>query len=169
MCSLWVIYVVVGKSELEKLELFDGKLCEFVCDNEDVVSYDFDQCIVCWEKWVMCDIFLVIVDVCLEDLVCFYWLQFDGDEWVVGCSCQVIVLVLCDKLCYGYCFCVDQVIGLFLCVQMLDGCGEVIEQIVFIQIDIGGIDCVWVNFIYKDMCGWCIEKVVLVLVDLLVW
>jgi hypothetical protein len=46
MRSSRVTHVVAGKSELEKLELLDGKPREFVRDNEEVASYDPEQRIV---------------------------------------------------------------------------------------------------------------------------
>jgi len=169
MRSSRVTHVVAGKSELEKLELLDGKPREFVRDNEDVASYDPDQRIVRREKRVTRDTFPAIVDARPEDLARFYRLQSDGDERVAGRNCQVIVLVPRDKLRYGYRFCADQATGLLLRGQTLDGRGEVIEQIAFTQIDIGGIDRARVSPTYKDTRGWRIEKAAMVPADLSAW
>lgn len=169
MRSSRVTHVVAGKSELEKLELLDGKPREFVRDNEEVASYDPEQRIVRREKRVTRDTFPAIVDARPEDLARYYRLQSDGDERVAGRNCQAIVLAPRDKLRYGYRFCADQATGLLLRAQTLDGRGEVIEQIAFTQIDIGGIDRARVNPTYKDTRGWRIEKAATVPADLSAW
>jgi sigma-E factor negative regulatory protein RseA len=55
------------------------------------------------------------------------------------------------------------------CVHRRWMAGEVIEQIAFTQIDIGGIDRARVNPTYKDTRGWRIEKAAMVPADLSAW
>lgn len=169
MRSSRVTHVVAGKSELEKLELLDGKPREFVRDNDDVASYEPDLRIVRMEKRVTRDVFPAIVDARPEDLASHYRIQADADERVAGRACQSIVLAPRDKLRYGYRFCADHATGLLLRAQTLDAKGEVIEQIAFTQIQIGGIDRARVNPTYKDTRGWRIEKAAMVPVDLSAW
>ncbi|MCP1571979.1 MucB/RseB C-terminal domain-containing protein [Herbaspirillum rubrisubalbicans] len=164
-----VTHVVAGKSELEKLELLDGRPSEFVRDNEDVASYLPDERLVRMERRVTRDVFPAIVDARPEDLASHYRIQAGADERVAGRTCHAIVLEPRDSLRYGYRFCTDQASGLLLRAQTLDAKGEVVEQIAFTQIEIGAIDRARVNPTYRDTRGWRIEKAAMAPADLSAW
>ncbi|AON54259.1 MucB/RseB C-terminal domain-containing protein [Herbaspirillum seropedicae] len=164
-----VTHVVVGKNELEKLELLDGKPAEFIRSNDEVASYLPQSRTIRMEKRVTRDVFPAIVDVRPQDLGAQYHLRAGSDERVAGRDCRVVMLEPRDKLRYGYRFWTDKATGLLLRAQTLDGQGEVIEQIAFTQIEIGGIDRARVNPTYKDTHGWHIEKAVMTPIDLPQW
>ncbi|QNB07188.1 transcriptional regulator [Herbaspirillum frisingense] len=164
-----VTHVVAGKTEHEKLELLDGKPSEFIRNNDDVVGYLPDVRIMRMEKRVSRDVFPAILDARPDELAVHYRFKAGAPERVAGRVCDAVVLEPLDKLRYGYRFCGDKATGLLLRAQTLGAKGEVIEQIAFTQIEIGGIDRSRVNPTYRDTRGWQVEKTAMSPVDLSAW
>ncbi|MFJ3057387.1 MucB/RseB C-terminal domain-containing protein [Herbaspirillum sp. NPDC087042] len=164
-----VTHIVAGKNELEKLEVLDGKPREYLRNNEDVACYMPEAKAVVMERRVTRDVFPAILDVRPEALASHYQFSAGPDERVAGRECHAIVLEPRDKLRYGYRFWADKQSGLLLRAQTLDAGGEVVEQISFTQIQIGGIDRARVSPTYKDTRGWRIEKAAMSPVDLSGW
>ncbi len=164
-----VTHVMTAKGEEEKLELLDGKPREFIRHHDDVVSYLPDLRIMRKEKRVTRDVFPAILDARPEDLAEHYRFAAGAEERVAGRICRAIVLEPLDQLRYGYRFCGDKSTGLLLRAQTLGAKGEVIEQISFTQIEIGGIDRSRVSPTYKDTRGWQLEQASMSPADLSVW
>ncbi|KAF1045058.1 MAG: Sigma factor AlgU regulatory protein MucB [Herbaspirillum frisingense] len=164
-----ITHILSGKSELEKLEVLDGKPREYIRNDDDVACYIPDSKTVLVEKRVTRDVFPAILGANPDDLVHHYTLSAGADERVAGRDCQTIVLEPKDKLRYGYRFWADKDSGLLLRAQTLDGRGEMVEQISFTQIEIGPIDRARVRPSYADTHGWRIEKAAMSPVDLSGW
>ncbi|OWY31023.1 MucB/RseB C-terminal domain-containing protein [Herbaspirillum robiniae] len=164
-----ITHILSGKSELEKLEVLDGKPREYIRSDDDVACYMPDARTVLIEKRVTRDVFPAILGASPEDLANHYNVSAGPEERVAGRDCQTIVLEPRDKLRYGYRFWADKSTGLLLRAQTVDGRGDVVEQISFTQVEIGPIDRSRVRPSYADTRGWRVEKSAMSKVDLSGW
>lgn len=152
-----ITHVVQGKTELEKLEVLDGKPREYVRKNEEVVYYAPDEKAVLVEQRVTREGFPSILVQNIDSLDAYYHLRVGDSSRVAGYDCQVIELEPRDKLRYGYRLWTEKSSGLLLQAQTV-GEGRVLEQIGFTQLAMGNISPQLVHPTYADVRNWRVEK-----------
>lgn len=164
-----ITHLLEGKNELEKLEILDGNLREYIRRNEEVTGYMPEEKTLLIEKRVTQDVFPAIFSAHPEDVAVYYHFRTGGDGRVAGLPCRTILLEPKDDLRYGYRLCVEKSIGLLLRAQTLDQKHEVIEQIFFTQIEIGKIDRNRVKSSFRNVSEWRLEKAAMKLVSFSDW
>jgi sigma-E factor negative regulatory protein RseB len=169
MRSSRITHILSGKTELEKLEVLDGKPREYIRNDDDVACYIPDAKTVLIEKRVTRDVFPAILAANPADLAEHYNLRMGESGRVAGLDSQAIVLEPKDKLRYGYKFWADNASGLLLRAQTIDTKNEVVEQIAFTQIQIGNIDKTRVKPSYANTKGWHVENATMAHVNLSTW
>jgi len=153
-----ITHLLDGKSELEKLEILDGKPREYIRNNDEVICYVPEAKTLLIEKRVAQDVFPAILATNPADLSDFYNVRKDESGRIAGHDCQSIVLDPRDNLRYGYKLWADKESGLLLRAQTLNEKNEVVEQISFTQIAIGGIDRNQVRPTIANTKGWHVEN-----------
>lgn len=164
-----ITHIFNGKSELEKLEILDGKPREYIRSNEEIVCYVPDNKTILVEKRVTQDVFPAILGANPADLGNHYNIKKGETGRVAGFDCQAIILEPKDKLRYGYKLWAEKSTGLLLRAQTLSEKNEVVEQIAFTQIAIGQIDPNRVKPSFANTGGWRVENAVMSQVDLSDW
>lgn len=164
-----ITHLLEGKNELEKLEILDGNLREYIRRNEEVTGYMPDEKTLLIEKRVTQDVFPAIFSAHPDDVAVYYNFRKSGDGRVAGFSCKSILLEPKDDLRYGYRLCVEKSTGLLLRAQTLDQKNEVIEQIFFTQIEIGKIDRNRVKSSFGNVSDWRLENAAMKLVSITDW
>lgn len=164
-----ITHLLEGKNELEKLEILDGNLREYIRRNEEVTCYIPEEKTLLIEKRVTQDVFPAIFSASPEDVAVYYHFRKSSDGRVAGFSCQSILLEPKDDLRYSYRLCVEKSTGLLLRAQTLDKKNEVIEQIFFTQIEIGKIDRNRVKSSFGNISGWRQENAVMKPVSIHDW
>lgn len=158
-----------GKNELEKLEILDGNLREYIRRNEEVTCYIPEEKTLLIEKRVTQDVFPAIFSAPPDDVARHYHFKKSGEGRVAGFSCQSILLEPKDDLRYGYKLCVEKSTGLLLRAQTLDKKNDVIEQIFFTQLEIGKIDRSRVKSSFGNVSGWRLEHAAMKLASIPDW
>jgi sigma-E factor negative regulatory protein RseB len=158
MRSSRITHVLDGKSEIEKLEILDGKPREYIRNNEEIVCYVPDDKTLLVEKRVTHDVFPAILAANSSDLTESYNVRKAEVGRVAGYESQVIILEPKDNLRYGYRLWAEKSSGLLLRAQTLGEKNEVVEQISFTQISIGNIDRTKVRPTFQNTSGWRIEN-----------
>ncbi len=153
-----ITHVFNGNSELEKLEILDGKPREYVRNNEEVVCYVPEAKTMLVEKRVTHDVFPAILAANPGDLSAIYKVKKGSAGRVAGRDCETVVLDPRDKLRYGYKLWADKATGLLLKAQTLDDQHEIVEQISFAQISIGDIAPAKTKASFTDTSGWRVEN-----------
>lgn len=153
-----ITHLLEGKNELEKLEILDGNLREYIRRNEEVTCYIPEEKKLLIESRVTQDVFPAIFSASPDDIAIYYHFKKIGDERVAGFSCQSILLEPKDDLRYGYRLCLEKSTGLLLRAQTLDKNNDVIEQIFFTQIEIGKIDRNRVKSSFGNVSRWKLEN-----------
>lgn len=164
-----ITHLLEGKNELEKLEILDGNLREYIRRNEEVTGYMPEEKTLLIEKRVTQDVFPAIFSAHPNDVAIYYNFRKSGDGRVAGFSCRSILLEPKDDLRYGYRLCVEKSTGLLLRAQTLDQQNEVIEQIFFTQIEIGKIDRNRVKSSFGNVSDWRLENAAMKLVSITEW
>lgn len=164
-----ITHLLEGKNELEKLEILDGNLREYVRHNEEVTCYIPEEKTVLVESRVTNDVFPAIFSANPDDVATYYHFRKSGDSRVAGFSCQSILLEPKDDLRYSYKICIEDSTGLLLRVQTLDKKNEVIEQIFFTQVEIGKIDRNRVKSRFRNISGWRLENAAMKLAGIHDW
>jgi len=156
-----ITHMLDGKNEVEKLEILDGKPREYVRNNEEIICYIPDAKTLVIEKRVTHDVFPAILASNPSDLAEYYRARKAESGRVAGHDAQVILLEPKDNLRYGYRLWADKSTGLLLRAQTLNEKDEIVEQITFTQISIGGIDKNKVKPSVHSTNGWRIENAVM--------
>lgn len=164
-----ITHLLEGKNELEKLEILDGKLREYIRRNEEVTGYMPEEKTLLIEKRVTQDVFPAIFSAHPDDVALYYNFRKNGEGRVAGFSCRSILLEPKDDLRYGYRLCAEKSTGLLLRAQTLNQKNEVIEQIFFTQIEIGKIDRNRVKSSFGDVSDWRLENAAMKLVSIADW
>lgn len=152
-----ITHVMQGKSELEKLEVLDGKPREYVRKNEEIVYYAPDEKAMLVERRITREGFPSILARDVDNLGAYYQLRLGEMSRVAGYDCQVIELDPRDKLRHGYRLWVEKTSGLLLQAQTV-GEGKVLEQIAFTQLALGNISPQLVRPSYAEVGNWRVEK-----------
>lgn len=164
-----ITHLLEGKNELEKLEILDGNLREYIRRNEEVTGYMPEEKTLLIEKRVTQDVFPAIFSAHPDDVAIYYNFRKSGDGRIAGFSCRSILLEPKDDLRYGYRLCVEKSTGLLLRAQTLDQQNEVIEQIFFTQIEIGKIDRNRVKSSFGNVSDWRLENTAMKLISITDW
>ena len=164
-----ITHVLDGRTELEKLELLDGRPREYIRTNDEIVSYLPESRTMLVEKRVIHDVFPGIIGASPAELAAYYTIRKGGPGRIAGFEADAILLQPKDKLRYGYALWAERASGLLLRAQTIGENGEVVEQIMFTQLEIGGIDRSRVRPSVGNTRGWRVENVVLPATDLSSW
>lgn len=164
-----ITHFVDGRDEIEKLEVLDGKLREYIRKNDEMICYVPDTKTMLVERRVTHDIFPAVLAADPEELAKFYTARKGDTGRIAGRDCQAIILDPKDRLRYGYKFCADRESGLLLRAQTLRDGREVVEQISFTEISIGNIDRRLVKPSFHGTQGWRVENAVMSQVNLSNW
>jgi sigma-E factor negative regulatory protein RseB len=153
-----ITHVVDGKNELEKLEILDGKPREYFRNNDEITWYMPESRTVLIEKRYTPDFFPAMLAANSSDLAEHYELRRGEGGRVAGYDCQAVTLEPKDNLRYGYRLWAEKNSGLLLRAQIVNERNEVIEQITFAQVAIGGIDKGSVKPSFPNTSGWHVEN-----------
>lgn len=153
-----ITHVMDGKNEREKLEILDGKPREYIRNNEEVTCYLPELRTLQIEKRPAPDFFPAMLTVNSADLFDHYQIKKGEGGRVAGYDCQTIALYPKDNLRYGYRLWAEKNTGLLLRAQTVNERSEVVEQITFAQVTIGGIDKGSVKPSYLNTAGWRVES-----------
>lgn len=164
-----ITHLLDGKNEIEKLEILDGKPREYIRNNEEIICYVPETRTLLIEKRVTHDVFPAILAANPSDLAENYEIRKGETGRVAGYESQVIVLEPKDNLRYGYKLWAEKSTGLLLRAQTLNENNEVVEQIAFTQITIGGIDKNRVKPSFPNTSGWRVEHAVMSQASLSGW
>jgi sigma-E factor negative regulatory protein RseB len=164
-----ITHLLEGKSEIEKLEILDGKPREYIRKNDEVICYVPEAKTLLVEKRVTHDVFPAILAANSNDLAELYDIKAGEQGRIGGHECQTVILEPKDKLRYGYKLWADTSSGLLLRAQTLNDKGETVEQITFTQISIGNIERSRVKPSFMNTEGWHIENALMSQVDLSGW
>lgn len=125
--------------EYEQLESLDGKLRRKLRHNDDIYTLVSDasdparkQCVV--ERRQSKDSFPALLAASSDQVLSVYEPKMLGADRVADIDATVIELNPKDNLRFAYKLWVDQRTGLLLREQMLDGDGQVLEQVSFLQV-----------------------------------
>ncbi|HEY4373317.1 MAG TPA: MucB/RseB C-terminal domain-containing protein [Burkholderiales bacterium] len=133
-----ITHVVEGGSERERLELLDGAPVVIVRTNEEVRSYSPDTKTVMVERRRNKTSFPALLTASATDIAQYYDVRNWDQQRVAGVDCQVIRLIAKDGLRYERKLWADKASGLLLKAQSFNEKGDIVEQIAFTQVEIGG-------------------------------
>ncbi|MDF3035549.1 MAG: rseB [Paucimonas sp.] len=156
-----ITHVNEGGSEVEKLEILDGKPREYIRNNDDIVYYIPEAKTLLTEKRVTKEVFPALLATTENDLTAHYRINQREEGRVAGFACQVLSLEPKDRLRYGYRLWAERKSGLLLRAQTLDDAGKIVEQISFTQLSIGSIDRSRVKPSIANTAGWRVENAVM--------
>ncbi|KPF70478.1 hypothetical protein IP84_01840 [beta proteobacterium AAP99] len=159
MQSSRIAHMVEGGNVFEKLEVLDGQPQEVIRKNDQVYCYIPGARTLLIERRPNPDQFPSLLRRPALEVAEFYDVRLGGSERVAGMDCQVLTLKPKDAFRYGYRLWADRGTGLLLKAQTLDTQGNVIEQIAFTQVRIGGnIDRKLLRTSVTSTEGWRIER-----------
>ena len=164
-----ITHVLVGKNEIEKLEVLDGKPREYIRNNEEIICYVPEARTLLIEKRVTPDVFPAILAANPIDLAEYYSIKKGETGRIAGLDSQAVVLVPKDNLRYGYKLWAEKSTGLLLRAQTVNDKNEIVEQIAFTQISIGNIDRSRVKTSFTNTRGWRVENAVMIQINLSNW
>lgn len=153
-----ITHIAEGKNEIEKLEVLDGKQREYIRNNEEITCYVPETKTLLVEKRLTHDVFPAILSTNPTSLTEYYHVKKGETGRIAGYDCQSIELTPNDNLRYGYRLWAEKSSGLLLRTQTLDEKNEVVEQISFTQIQIGGINAAQAKPSFTNTNGWQVEK-----------
>lgn len=135
--SMYLIHIVDGKGERERLVLLDGVEREFLRENE------ITQCLLPNEEIVIIEpsrtdrfpglLLSEEIDVSQS----YHMSAVDQSARVAGRSCHLYQLNPVDDLRFGYELCVDKETSLLLQMKTLDKQGQLVLQVAFASVDVG--------------------------------
>ena len=158
MRSSRITHLLDGKNEIEKLEILDGKPREYIRNNEEIICYVPEAKIVLIEKRITQDVFPAILAANSTELAEYYNMKKGETGRIAGFDSQAIVLEPKDNLRYGYKLWAEKSTGLLLRAQTLNEKNEVVEQISFTQLVIGGIDRRTLKTSFPNTSTWHVEN-----------
>jgi len=156
--STRISHLADGGGELEKMELLDGRIREFIRHDDEVRCYVPDRKLVLIESHAKPDQFPALLSAPVADIDANYRVTRVGIERVAGRECNVVSVEPRDGLRYGYKLWTDQVSGLLLKAETLGEHGDVLEQVAFTDVSIGGrIDRTRLKPSATNTDGWHVE------------
>ncbi|GAA4338578.1 MucB/RseB C-terminal domain-containing protein [Pigmentiphaga soli] len=136
-----VTHMADAKGEYERLEVLDGQPLEFLRNNDEIQCLIPSRRAILVEQRTARDRFPGLMLGSAQQLLGQYDVSVEPEpERVADRDCQVISLDPKDDSRYGYRLCADTDSGLLLRAQTLAPQEEVIEQVAFTSVQIGGID-----------------------------
>lgn len=156
-----ITHIAEGKNEIEKLEVLDGQQREYIRNNEEITCYVPETKTLLVEKRLTHDVFPAILSTNSSSLTEYYHVRKGETGRIAGYDCQSIELTPNDNLRYGYKLWAEKSTGLLLRTQTLNEKKEVVEQISFTQIQIGGIHPSQVKSSFSNTNGWHVENPVM--------
>ena len=153
-----ITHILEGKNEIEKLEVLDGKQREYIRNNEEVTCYEPETRTLLIEKRLTQDVFPAILSANSSSLPEYYHIKKGESGRIAGHDCQSIELTPNDNLRYGYRLWAEKSTGLLLRTQTINEKNEVVEQISFTQIQIGGIHPSQAKSSFTTPSGWHVEN-----------
>jgi sigma-E factor negative regulatory protein RseB len=135
-----IVHVFDGQVSHERVQPMDGRPREFVRRADEVKCLIPESKRVVVERKARADSFPGLAAASTTELLQHYSVQTVRRERVGGFDCQVIEIQPRQADRYGYRIWVDRATGLLLRSQTLGERGEVLEQMAFADVRIGGID-----------------------------
>lgn len=133
-----IVHMKDENGEHEKLEVLDGPPREIIRNNDDVVCFMPESKGVLVEKRRSQKNFPALLPLQLSGIGENYAVRLGGVERVAGHDCQIVILEPRDVYRYGHRFCAESNSGLLLKASTLNEKNEVVNQLSFTQIRIGG-------------------------------
>ncbi len=154
-----IVHSAEPGGEVEKLEMLDGRIREYVRHGDDVQGFIPDRKLIVVERRVRREKFPALLAAPATDVNDHYRFEPGNPERVAGHLCDVAQLTPRDDLRFGYRLWVDRSSGLLLKVETLDAQGTVLEQVAFTDIRIGGhIDPNQLKPSFSTTDGWHTEE-----------
>lgn len=133
-----ITHVNEGGNERERLEMLDGTPLVVVRHNQQIMSYAPETRTVIIEKRAGRGGFPALLTEPATSVALHYEVRKGEIDRVAGMECQVLILEPRDRLRYSHRLWSDLGSGLLLKSQIVNEKGEVVEQIAFSQVEIGG-------------------------------
>jgi sigma-E factor negative regulatory protein RseB len=135
METMRIIHRVGENGEQQRLISLTGSAREVIRDNESVTCiFPDDRAVMVDKSLGQKPIFQLPQPI--ESVSSFYHFNTDGEERVAGRQSWVVNILPADQYRYGYKLWIDQDSYLLLKSQLRDTDNEVLEQILFTQLDI---------------------------------
>lgn len=167
--STRIVHLHDGKPVQEKLERLDGPPSETLRRGDELTTYLPKQKRLLIETRSAVPGFPGLVPLRREQLQRYYLVRHFGGDRVAGRATTAIALDPRDGYHYGYRFWSDVSTGLLLRAQTVSEKGEVVEQIAFTELKIGGIAPSLLRPRAADIRGWRVERVAAKSIDLSAW
>ena len=135
-----IVHVFDGKVSHERLQPMDGRPREFIRSADEVKCLIPEARRVVIERRSRAESFPGLAAAATADLLQHYSVKVAGRERVGGFDCQVIEIQPRQADRYGYRLWVDRATGLLLRSQTVNDRGDVLEQMAFAEVRIGGVD-----------------------------
>jgi sigma-E factor negative regulatory protein RseB len=135
-----IVHVFDGKVSHERLQPMDGRPREFIRNADEVKCLIPEARRVVIERRSRAESFPGLAATATADLLQHYSVKVAGRERVGGFDCQVIEIQPRQPDRYGYRLWVDRATGLLLRSQTVNDRGDVLEQMAFAEVRIGGVD-----------------------------
>lgn len=133
-----IVHAVDSSGEHEKLEILDGLPREIIRNNDEVECFLPESKTVKVEKRIQRKPFPALLPEQFSNLSESYLIKLGGRERIAGFDCRALLLEPKDGLRYGHRFWAETNSGLLLKASMLDEKNNVVEQMAFTQLTIGG-------------------------------
>jgi sigma-E factor negative regulatory protein RseB len=133
-------HYVEAHTEYQRLETLDGPKREVVCTDNEVLTYFLDSRILRIEKRVLSGTFPALLPEQLDAIAENYVLRQGNPLRIAGFDAVSLTLEPRDGLRYGHKLWADAVTGLLLKARTLDEQKQIVEQVMFTQLKIGGVN-----------------------------
>jgi sigma-E factor negative regulatory protein RseB len=135
-----IVHIFDGQVSRERLQPMDGRPREFIRNDDEVKCLIPESRRVVVERRARQDAFPALTGAATSELLQHYQVQVVNRERAGGFDAQVIEIRPRQGDRYGYRLWVDRGTGLLLRSQTLGERGEMLEQMAFAEIRIGGVD-----------------------------
>jgi sigma-E factor negative regulatory protein RseB len=135
-----IVHIFDGKVSHERLQPMDGRPREFIRNADEVKCLIPEAKRVVIERKTRAESFPGLAATATSELLQHYSVKIAGRERVGGFDCQVLEIQPRQGDRYGYRLWVDRASGLLLRSQTINERGDVLEQMAFAEVRIGGID-----------------------------
>ena len=135
-----IVHVFDGKVSHERLQPMDGRPLEFIREADEVRCLIPEAKRVVIERKTRAASFPALAATATSELLQHYTVKVTGRERVGGFDCQVLEIRPRQGDRYGYRLWVDRATGLLLRSQTVNERGDVLEQLAFAEVRIGGVD-----------------------------
>lgn len=148
-----------GDGEYESLESLDGKPRKMLRHDDDMYTFVPERHLCVVEKRQNKDSFPALLATSGEQVLSVYEPKLLGSDRVAGVDAQVLELDPKDSYRFAYKLWADSKTGLLLRAQTLDPDGQVLEQLSFSQVRIGGgVDKAPIANGIRNTAGWTIVR-----------